>query len=436
MNLNEQIKAAAEAAREIASKAETEAREFTDVERDTVKGHLDTIERLKAEQAKANADQDLLARLGALGAKDDGEPVSQAVAQGLNTLALAGAKGGMGAPVSGSPGDIFLKSEPYMEFIKRHPNGIGEKARVDIDPVLVGGMKALINLGSPSGLVAPERFSYPVELSMWGRPLTVRDLVTVGQTGSDTVEYARLSSTTNAAAPVATATADGVIDGTTITNAQGGLKPQSAMVWAKETATVKTIAHWVAATRRALSDAGQLRTLIDQFLRYGLEEELEDQMVTGAGTGENFTGILNTSGVQAQAFSTSIPDTIRKAITKVRVTGKSNVNGILMNPADAETVDLLKDSTGRYFGAGPFGATGPSTLWGIPVVESPAMTAGFALVGDFRQAVLWDREQSTVTASEHHADFFIRNLVAVLGEMRAAFGVIRPAAFCNADIIL
>jgi hypothetical protein len=38
-------------------------------------------------------------------------------------------------------------------------------------------------------------------------------------------------------------------------------------------------------------------------------------------------------------------------------------------------------------------------------------------------------------ASDSHADFFIRNLVAILGELRAAFGVLRPAAFATAALV-
>ena len=45
--------------------------------------------------------------------------------------------------------------------------------------------------------------------------------------------------------------------------------------------TVKTIAHWIPITKRAAADAAQVRTLVDNFLRYGLNEELEDQMLTG-----------------------------------------------------------------------------------------------------------------------------------------------------------
>jgi HK97 family phage major capsid protein len=62
------------------------------------------------------------------------------------------------------------------------------------------------------------------------------------------------------------------------------------------------------------------------------------------------------------------------------------------------------------------------------------MTEGYAVVADWRMAVLWDRMQTAITMSNSHSDFFVRNLVAILAEMRAAFGVIRPAAFVIADL--
>jgi HK97 family phage major capsid protein len=255
----------------------------------------------------------------------------------------------------------------------------------------------------------------------YARPLNVLDVITRGRTTSDTVEFARITDVTNAAAPVAEATV-----------VSEGEKPESAMTFAKVTETVKTIAHWLPATKRALSDAGQLATLIDSFLLYGLAEELEDQIIAGDGTGENFEGILENSGVQAQAWDTDILTTTRKAKTLVRTVGRSAANAYLFHPNDAETLDLLKDDDGRFYFGGPQ-ADGAQPLWRLPVVESEAVTEGTAIVGDFRRAVLWDREAASIAVSDSHADFFIRNIIAVLAELRAAFGITRPAAFCTIE---
>lgn len=42
---------------------------------------------------------------------------------------------------------------------------------------------------------------------------------------------------------------------------------------------------------------------------------LRRRWIRGNGTGENLTGILNTSGIQSPAFATDLPTTIRKART-------------------------------------------------------------------------------------------------------------------------
>jgi HK97 family phage major capsid protein len=205
------------------------------------------------------------------------------------------------------------------------------------------------------------------------------------------------------------------------------------MTWQLITETVKTLAHFVAASNRAMADAAQLRTYIDNFLRYGLDEELEDQILTGSGSGQNFTGILNVSGTTAQAFSTNILTTTRKARTKVRVTGRAKPTAWVMHPNDWEAFDLLQDNEARYYYGGPM-MPGQPTLWGLPVVESEGMTEGTCVVADWKLAVLWQRMQAMISMTNSHADFFVRNLIAILAELRAAFGVIRPAAFVITDL--
>jgi HK97 family phage major capsid protein len=261
------------------------------------------------------------------------------------------------------------------------------------------------------------------------RMTRILDLVTQGQTTSDTVEYVRQSAFTNVAAETAEST-------TTDT----GTKPEATIAFAKITESVRTIAHWVPATRRALADVGQLRTLIDSQLRYGLEYRLESQIVAGNGSGENLTGILNTGSILSQPKgSDSVSDAVHKAITQLRL-GFIEPNGIALHPNDWEVVRLSRDDSGASAGTGSYLYGPPSIgdgqqMWGLPVAVSAAVTDDTGIVADFRYATLWLREGAQVLASDSHSDFFVKNLVAVLAEMRAAFGVQLPAAFCKVTSI-
>jgi HK97 family phage major capsid protein len=186
-----------------------------------------------------------------------------------------------------------------------------------------------------------------------------------------------------------------------------------------------------------IADAPQLRAYIDEYLDADIQTELEDQIVAGDGVGENFTGLMTVARTQTLAAPTapaSNLDNIRKAITLVRVNARSEPNAIVLNPTDAQNIDLLKENNeaNNFVGPGPYGIGGPR-MWGVAVVETDALTAGTALVGDFSKAVLFDRLALSITLGTIN-DQFIRNMVTVLGEIRAGFGVVRPAAFVKATL--
>lgn len=324
-----------------------------------------------------------------------------------------------------SLGDQFVNSEAFKSWFKKEfPNGhVPERASVKSPGIEVKTLLTGVSSTSAGAMVVNERLNI-IDQGTFYQPLDVLNLISRGTTNSDTVEYVREGTHTNNAAAVAEATATG--DAT-------GAKTESAMVLAIVTEVVKTLAHWIPVTRRALADAGQLRTMIDNFLRYGLQRVLIDQVLNGSGVGENFTGIYNTTGTGTQAWTTNILTTTRMARTKVMVEGRAEPNGYLLHPTDWETIDLLQDNEARYFFGGP-SAIGNPRLWGLPVVTSEINAVGFGLCADFRLAMLWDREQTQILVSDSHSDFFIRNLLAVLAEMRAAFGVIRPAAFIEMDL--
>ncbi|NUS25951.1 MAG: phage major capsid protein [Streptomyces sp.] len=421
--LTEQLKHHLEAARAIAKAAEDGDRDFTDDERAQVTEHMAKAKEARDGLDRAKADREMQSALKELG---DGISFDERLAERRTPSGL------IVPDAKASLGETFVKSGEYQTLMQSAPNGVfGKDHRVQSRPV---GYKALVTGGSDTSggaFVTNDMMGLQVNQLVFQRPLKLRDVVTNLTTTSDTIEYVRQTSQTNNASPVAesTATAD---PGTL--NAANGVKPESALAWAKVTTPVRTIAHWIPLTKRALSDAAQVRTIIDAFLRYGLEEELEDQMISGDGTGENLEGLSNVSGVQAQAWDSNPLTTLRKARTKVRLVGRAVPNAYLLNPADLETIDLLQDNEARYYFGGPTGVGTAGTLWGLPVIETEAVPAGTGYVGDFRKAVLWDREQASITISDSHANFFIRNMVAILAEMRAAFGIIQPNAFVEVDL--
>lgn len=381
-----------------------------------------------AEQAKAAEDTQRLT-----------EFLDSDYAKALNDTQTAGA-GAM--PARGrSMGQLVTKSREYRRLMDTygHDGILAESAKgIRMDPVhLAGGLKALITSGADStgasdigGAIAADHYGLAEQIY---RPLGLRDLITVGTTTSDRIEYAQ-------ALPIGggtTSKARGVKESKTLKEA-AGLKPQSDLAFRKASADIITIAHWVPATKKALSDVGQLQTLIDGFLREGIARETERLIVEGnqaqpaESAGEEWDGILNTEGVQKVDWQGNIFATARRMITQVEALG-SETTGYIVSPEIAERLDLATTNTGRYLGAGPF-QMGPDTLWGRPRVTVPGVPADTIIGGDLRQCILWDREQATITATDSHDDFFVRNLVAILGEARAGFGILNPSALAVASV--
>jgi len=114
-------------------------------------------------------------------------------------------------------------------------------------------------------------------------PLVLRELIAMRQTQSDLVEFVRQTVQVQEAAPVAEANVTDYAGGTAEIS---GEKPEATVGFEKVQAAVKTIAVWIPATKRALSDASQIRGIINQELTDDLNEEFEDQLINGNGVGE------------------------------------------------------------------------------------------------------------------------------------------------------
>lgn len=339
--------------------------------------------------------------------------------------------GGEGNRRAQTFGERFTASGEYQDLLRRGIPLSSESHIPQMERYKVGGLAEfgifsdLITGGSSSSagafITADRQQGFEV---LGRRPLNILDFISRVRTGSDTIEYVRQLARTNNAAPVAEATS---------ASGSSGVKPESGFTFEVVQDLIRTIANWMPVTRQAVRDVPQMRDLIDTELRDNLLEELEDQIIAGDGTGQNFTGIANVSGTQAQAWDSNILTTLRRARTKVVTVGRTRPTAYGLHPNDWEDIDLLQDNEARYYFGGP-SVMGTPRLWGLPVFENEAFAEGVGYVANWQKARLWDRQETEVLVSDSHQDFFIRNLLAILAELRAGFGVLQPSAFVEIDL--
>ena len=63
-------------------------------------------------------------------------------------------------------------------------------------------------------------------------------------------------------------------------------------------------------------------------------------------------------------------------------------------------------------------------------MKTASVAAGTGYVGAWNQMVVWTAS-TDVYVSRSHSTYLTSNLAAVLAEIRAAAGVLAPAAFCR-----
>jgi HK97 family phage major capsid protein len=326
------------------------------------------------------------------------------------TIGKSGGGGGIGEMA-----DLILQSDQLKAYVKGSaasvqisiPSGIFRKAMI----VSVPGV------GQP--LVPPD--FRPGITHAPQRRLTIRDLFNSVQTTSNLIEFTREIVFTNNAGPQYSASPP---------LTEGALKNESALTFQLANSPVATVAHWVPASRQILADAPSLQQYLESRLLYGLKLKEETALLLGDGTVGNLNGMVH----QATAFTgagsgLTALDHLALAIGQLAAS-EYEPSGFILNPQNWYSSDILlkKNTLGDYIFGDP-GEMTVANLWGLPVVVTNSMTPGkFVCLDAPRTGYIADREDATVRISESHADFFLRNAVAVLCEERLAFIVEQGAA--------
>lgn len=362
-------------------------------------GKAEAGEKL-AEGVKEKADE-ALTELNVLGEKLSG--IEQKLAR----------NGGEDTGERKSLGQRFVDDEEVKAFLeKKSSQG---KTQVNFKATLTS--LTTDAAGSVGDGIAPDRLAGIQELPQ--RRMTVRELLMPGSTESNAIQYVQETGFTNAAAAVA----------------EGGARPKSDIKLDLITDNVKTIGHHFKASREVMNDIPQLRSLIDGRVRFGIDFAEENQVLNGDGTGNNLSGLVPNSTAYAAPgalASAHIIDTLRFAALQA-VLAEYPSTAFVLNPIDWAHIETMKDGDGRYIIGQPQG-NAPSTLWRLPVVQTPSMTVDTFLTGAFNMAAqIFDREDTRVEVGYENDDF-TKGLVTILGDERIALAIYRPEGFISGDL--
>lgn len=321
---------------------------------------------------------------------------------------------------SKSIGERFTSSDEYKSFVSRGARG--ESGAVE--------MKDITGASASAGQLIHE-YRVPTIFANPDRPLFVRQLVNNSTCAGDSITIMRENVFTNNAGPQYD------VAGTPVNQLVN--KNKSDITYTSVTVPVRTMAHHIIAARQVLSDAPRLRSMIDQRLPYGLNLQMDSQLLYGDGLTENFTGLFVDAAVQtvgeitAGTTAANLPlamiKHLRSAVTKCQTSEFYNVNGVLLSPTDWETIETATGTDNKFIWVN-VNTGGEQRMWRVPVIVSNAVQTGDFIMGDWGMgATLYQREGVTVRASESHANLFVQNGVAILGEERAAFAIELPKAF-------
>lgn len=404
MNLKIQRARLLAAARQTAEKAHGQNRSFTQTEHSRIESALKQVDlidvRLKSGDTPAGIDDPAMKALSTLNAwaldNASGDDEEKSESSWLTKLRRVTSGEDLGA------GDTrYLKFDPQAlgkAYVR------GRQAAPDF------GAKSLLDTGTT--IVQVPLADSPVTS---GRPAQgLLDVLPAQQTARD-YSYLRQSART--------VNADWV--------ASGGLKPTSVSTLGRITGRLRVLAHLSEAVDKYwLEDNSSLTQFVSDELLYGLRMKLEAAVLNGTGVGEIPTGINATSGIQTQAFVTSIILTARAALTKVELIFDEAPSYFVFNPVDWEKIETSLLSSGGYLMTDA-GASAPidrvqRRLWGQPVALSLAVTAGTGWLINRDAATLYTDTSGIEIAWAMAADDFTRNQVRARCEGRFDVAVPRP----------
>ena len=263
------------------------------------------------------------------------------------------------------------------------------------------------------------------------RPLTIWDLFNHEMTEKDAIAYY----------------VEGAFEGSAGMTAElGAFKQIHVAAPTKVTESLKKVTAIWKQSDEILTDAPRFVSHVNSRAAYNLDTVVEDQLVSGDGTGDNLTGITNASGIltaTASAYDLAFIESLLAKKTAIRkATPNFNVDTLLVADEDYDTMQTLKNSSDQYVLGGPVGivygnnVTVGDVLWRtIRIVSTPALTSGTSILGAFKAgATIYEHVTGRRFDTGYDGDDFSHGRVSFRAYQRLALAVEYPAAFCKYTI--
>ena len=218
--------------------------------------------------------------------------------------------------------------------------------------------------------------------------------------------------------------------------AEGSAKPESTFSVTAKTGQVKTIATWTKVSEQLFADKSQLINILDNNLTHAVDVTVQNQLISGDGTGENLSGISKvgnfTDYVTGSGTATNTVDLLRNVAFKMRGANIDNLT-ILINWTDWSALLGLKSTSNEYLINGILDPV-KQTIYGIPVVLSSAIAAGKFAMGNFKMGGIVFDKTAMGLEIDRTGDDFTKNLITIRAERRLGFAVVQPKAICYGNL--
>lgn len=418
-------------------------RELTDEERLEVETYVKAIETLKEEKAEVEENIKTLQRVDDIG-REIGPAMGDIngirdVQVGSNPTdrLFAQLNNGVFQQAQKSIGQQFVESKGYQAIAQQYKESGRLQMGASTGAVSIESKGTLGETATGAGLPIGGGALIPVPQVIPGvveklfQPLSIADMLMSGQAQSNSLRYVVEGTATSGAAGVS----------------EGGTKPESVLGLTTTDEPIKKIATILPVSEEMLEDGPAVQSYINGRLTLFVRIEEERQLFRGAGTNE-LVGLFGRSApVYNYVAGTSDNKAVQlfKALNSMRGSAFIEPEWMAIHPNDWQTLRLLTDTAGQFFGGGPFQgpygngqqiqATGQvvganDSVWNKAVHVTPNVGgAGTALIGTSVNAQVWRRGGLSVEATNSHSNYFALNLVAIRAEERLGLAVYRPAGF-------